>query len=160
LAKPIERAVLCPACGFEFYFNCASSVAALLLSQGKLVLGVRAKAPQQGMLDPPGGFIEFDETAEQALRREVMEEFNLEISNPVYLTSAPNDYAYGGLVYKTTDLFFVCEVEDISTIKVGDDVGGYELTDPFALDPQRLAFPSGRIALRQLKELLRSTATP
>ncbi len=158
LSRLGERAIRCPACGFTFFFNCASATGALLLHRGKLVLGVRAKEPQKGMLALPGGFIEFGETAEDALRREVMEEFNLRISNLVYLTSAPNDYRYAGIVYKTTDVYFVCEADDISAIKAGDDVAGYELAAPADLDPHRLAFPSARIALRRLLELLHKTA--
>jgi len=152
LSRVGERAVRCAACGFKFYFNCATAVGALLLYQGKLVLGVRGKEPCKGMLDMPGGFVEFGETAEEALRREVLEEFNLVISAPAYLLSAPNDYPYAGIVYKTTDLFFVCEVDDISAIRAGDDVAGYQLVDPGELEPQKLAFTSGRIALQRLLE--------
>jgi ADP-ribose pyrophosphatase YjhB (NUDIX family) len=157
LGKSAKRAVRCPRCGLEFYFNCTTAVAAFLLHQNQLVLGIRAEEPQKGMLDLPGGFVEFDETAEEALRREVLEEFNVEIIHPVYLTSAPNDYFYGGLLYKTTDLYFLCEVADISTLKAGDDVASYEWVDPMTLDLQKLAFSSGRMALRRLREFLQSS---
>lgn len=155
LAGHGKQAIRCAACGFEFYFNCAATVGALLLHQGKLILGVRARAPQQGMLDVPGGFIEYDETAEDALAREIFEELNIEIANPVYLTSAPNDYIYRGIHYKTTDLYFVCDVDNLSTLKAGDDIASHVLTDPEAIDPQTLAFTSCKIALRRLLERLR-----
>jgi len=155
LSSVEERAVGCPACGFKFYFNCATAVAALLFYRGRLVLGVRAKEPRKGMLDMPGGFVEFDETAEEALRREILEELNLAITQPAYLLSAPNEYVYAGILYKTTDLFFVCEANDISAIKAGDDVADYRLVAPSGLDPQTLAFPSARAALRRLLELPR-----
>jgi ADP-ribose pyrophosphatase YjhB (NUDIX family) len=147
-----ERAIHCLSCGFQFYFNSATAVGALLLHQGQLVLAVRAKNPQLGMLDLPGGFVEFDETAEDALRREVWEELKLTVTNPVYLASAPNDYLYANILYKTTDLFFVCAVDDISAIQAGDDVAAYQLADPASLDPLTLAFPSSRAALRRLLE--------
>jgi ADP-ribose pyrophosphatase YjhB (NUDIX family) len=152
LSMLAERAIHCAPCGFQFYFNSATAVGALLLHQGQLVLAVRGKNPQLGMLDLPGGFVEFDETAEDALRREVWEELKLTITNPVYLASAPNDYLYANILYKTTDLFFVCSVEDISAIQAGDDVAAYQLADPASLDPLSLAFPSSRFALRRLLE--------
>ena len=152
LARHGERALRCADCGFLCYFNCAAAVAALLLHQGRLVLGVRAREPRKGMLDLPGGFVEFGETAEDALRREVMEELNLEIARPAYLGSAPNDYAYAGILYKTTDLLFVCDMDDISAIRAGDDVADYRLADPRGIDPQSLAFPSARAGLRLLLE--------
>lgn len=147
-----EKAILCAACGFKFYFNCAAAVGALLLHQGKLVLGVRGTEPQKGMWDIPGGFIEYGETAEEALCREVLEELNLKVGWPVYLTSAPNDYPYAGIQYKTLDLYFVCELDDIAPIRAGDDVTDYVLVAPSEIDPQRLAFSSAKVALRKLLE--------
>lgn len=154
LSQQEQRALQCADCGFKFFFNCASAAGALLLYQGRLILGVRAKQPQKGMLDLPGGFIEYDETVEEALRREVKEEFNLDITHLAYLTSAPNNYCYADIVYKTTDLYFVCAVDDISSLKAGDDVADYEWVDPAGFDPEKLAFPSGRIAFQRLLELL------
>ncbi len=150
-----ERAILCAACGFKFYFNCAAATAAFVFHQGRLILGIRGNAPQKGLLDLPGGFVEYDETAEEALTREIMEELNISVSSPVYLTSAPNDYRYAGILYKTTDMYYVCEADDISGIKARDDVADYVLIPPEELDPQRLAFQSGRIALQRLLEYLR-----
>jgi ADP-ribose pyrophosphatase YjhB (NUDIX family) len=153
LSRLGERAVHCAACGFQYYFNSATAVGALLFHQGRLVLGVRGEDPHKGMLDFPGGFVEFDESAEEALRREVREELNITIANPTYLVSAPNDYLYAGILYKTTDVFFVCETGDISTLQAGDDVAAYQLADPATLDPLSLAFPSSRLALKRLLEL-------
>jgi ADP-ribose pyrophosphatase YjhB (NUDIX family) len=150
LAKFDERAILCHECGFKFYFNCGSATAAFLFYQDELILGVRGNPPQQGLLDCPGGFVEFDETAEDCLIREIKEELNLDISAPIYLTSAPNDYFYGGIVYKTTDLYFLTRVEDISQIRAQDDVADFVLIAPEAVDPSKLAFTSAKCALTKL----------
>lgn len=149
-----ERVMRCKSCGFEYYFNCASAVAAFLLHKGRLILTVRGSDPQKGMLDLPGGFVEFGETVEQALRREIAEELNLQIGELDYLASAPNDYSYGGVVYKTTDLYFYGEVEDLVEIKAGDDVASYRLVKPAELDVTSLAFPSVAQPFRKLVEVL------
>ncbi len=117
-------------------------------------MGLRGKDPQKGLLDFPGGFVEFDETAESALTREVLEELNVKVSTLSYLTSVPNNYWYAGVLYKTTDLYFICEIDDFSTLKAMDDVAGLCWLDPDAIDPQQLAFTSGRVALRCLREHL------
>jgi ADP-ribose pyrophosphatase YjhB (NUDIX family) len=159
LSKHDGRAVRCADCDFKFYFNCATATAAFIFHQGKLLLGVRGKDPQQGMLDFPGGFVEFDETAEEALAREVQEELNIRVSSSTYLTSVPNDYWFSGVLYKTTDLYFVCEIEDISSIKAMDDVAGFLLTAPEDIEQRQLAFTSGRIALQRLLEYLKLPAS-
>jgi ADP-ribose pyrophosphatase YjhB (NUDIX family) len=106
------------------------------------------------MLDLPGGFVEFDETVEDGLRREIREELNLEVTDFRYLASASNDYCYAGVPYKTTDLFFVCETQDLTEILPGDDVADYVLTDPRDVDPASLAFGSTRAAFALLLERL------
>ena len=149
LYKYDGRAIRCGDCGFVLYFNCATAVAAFVIYQGKLLLGVRGKEPEKGMLDFPGGFVEFDETAENALAREVHEEFNIHLSSLVYLASFPNDYLYEGLLYKTTDLYFICHVNDISSLKVMDEVTEFLLVAPEEVDLGKLAFASGRNAFRR-----------
>jgi ADP-ribose pyrophosphatase YjhB (NUDIX family) len=151
------RSLRCEHCGFLFYFNSAAAAGAFIRHGEHLVLCVRAKDPAQGMLDLPGGFIEFDESIEAGLRREILEELNLETADYTYLVSAPNDYVYAGVHYKTTDIFFLCEAPDLGPIRAADDVGDYLLLRPSELDPARLAFPSTRAAYAALMARLART---
>lgn len=144
------RELRCRACGFVYFFNSAAAAGAFIYHRGRLILGVRGKEPAKGMLDAPGGFIEFGETVEDGLRREIFEELHIEVVDFRYLYSAPNDYSYAGVPYKTTDLFFVCEAPDIGGIRAADDVADYVLIEPGQLDPERLAFVSTRRAFAAL----------
>lgn len=144
------RELRCSHCGFLFFFNSAAAAGAFVFHRGKLVLCVRARDPARGMLALPGGFIDFDESVEEGLKREIHEELHLETTHFRYLASAPNDYLYAGVPYKTTDLFFVCEAPDLGTIEAADEVLEYVLIAPEALDPARLAFPSLRAAFAAL----------
>ena len=67
----------------------------------------------------------------------------------------PNDYWFAGVLYKTTDLYFICEIEDFSCIKAMDDVAGFLWVAPEDIKPRQLAFTSGRIALQRLLEYLK-----
>ncbi len=54
-------------------------VGAIIIENGKLLLVKRGKEPNKGFWSFPGGVVEFRETLEDALKREVKEETNLEI---------------------------------------------------------------------------------
>ena len=45
----------CPACGLVIYDNPAPTASALVLRDGRLMLTRRARPPQEGMWDLPGG---------------------------------------------------------------------------------------------------------
>lgn len=152
------RVLRCEHCGFLFFFNSATAAGAFVFHQGQLILCIRAKDPGQGMWDLPGGFIEFGETVEDGLRREIQEELNIATSDYRYLMSAPNDYLYAGVPYKTTDLFYICRAADVRGLKAADDVADYCLIAPAELDPGRLAFASARVAAGALQEWLRHHA--
>ena len=108
------KQVHCEACGFDLYLNTAAAVAALIADdRGRLLIVVRAAAPEKGTWDLPGGFADPGESIEESLRREVREEIGLEIASMRYLGSYPNTYAYKGIRYATVDLGFVCEVKDL-----------------------------------------------
>src|SRR5262249_21784263 len=90
----------CSSCGFHYYFNPTIAVGGILSGQdGRLLLIRRAKDPAKGKLAVPGGFIDFGETAEEALRREVREEVNLELAALEYICSQPNSYLYRDITY-------------------------------------------------------------
>ncbi|OPY29386.1 MAG: ADP-ribose pyrophosphatase [Methanocella sp. PtaU1.Bin125] len=54
------------------------TVDAIVLCEGRIVLIRRKNEPYQGMLALPGGFVERDETVEQAVVREAREETGLD----------------------------------------------------------------------------------
>lgn len=154
---PQGRRCHCRTCGFQFFFNCAAATAAFVFHDHRLLLTVRAREPQIGALDLPGGFLDFEEAAEEGLKREIFEELGIETVDCRYLTSAPNDYLYDGVLYKTADLYFVCRAPDIGSIRPGDDVADFRLIAPGDVDPGSLAFESSR---RALCVLLRSNFLP
>lgn len=70
----------CTQCGFILYRNPVPVVAALVEQDGKVLLLKRRDEPLRGFWAPPTGYMELDESAEQAAVREVLEETGFEIS--------------------------------------------------------------------------------
>lgn len=70
----------CSQCGFILYRNPIPVVGALVERDGEILLLKRSIEPLRGFWAPPTGYMEWDESAEQAAAREVLEETGLEIS--------------------------------------------------------------------------------
>ena len=146
-----ERSCRCRQCGFLFYANCATAVAAVITDKdGRILLCTRACEPQKGMLDLPGGFVEFDETAEAALRRELAEELGIKVHDVRYLFSQPNRYTYSGYTVHTLDMFFRVEAGEIGHIRCSDDVSRAEFIAPGEIDFSRIGFWSMKAALHKV----------
>ncbi len=104
---------VCRSCGYEMYKNPTIGGAALIFDQQDRLLAVRrAKEPAKGTLHLPGGFCEAGECIEDAVKREVREETNLEISLGKYLFSIPNHYEYKGVELYPLDFFFEAKIKD------------------------------------------------
>lgn len=71
---------VCPECGFVYYHNPVPAVGVLIEKDGGLVLIQRGVPPDKGCWALPSGFIEADESVEQAAIRETREETGLEIA--------------------------------------------------------------------------------
>ena len=139
----------CAACGLHYYFNPAVAVAAVLLGpDGRVLLLRRAKDPGKGLLGLPGGFVDIGETAEEALRREILEEVNLRVVWLDYLSSGTNQYLYRGVDYPVLDFFFVARTTDLSGIAALDDVESFEWRDPATVRHEEVAFASNARALK------------
>ncbi len=138
-----KRVFHCDICKFSYYLNAAAAVAALIINEdGNLLVVERGREPAKGMLDLPGGFVDVGERAEDALQREIREELNLEIEQFSLLTTFPNYYPYGDMVYFTLDLAFVCQVRDFSKIRTADDVVGYHFKALHEIDLELFGFES------------------
>ena len=136
---------VCESCHFEYFHNTATAVAALVQWQGKLLLTRRARNPGKDMLDLPGGFVDHNESLEEALSRELQEELALDISHWRYVCSRPNTYQYNGITYKTCDCAFEATLSQQPEITVAED----EISEliwalPADIRLEDIAFPSIR----------------
>ena len=117
-----EKSKKCTDCGFVYYFNPSAATVALILNEkNELLVCRRAKEPAKGTLDLPGGFIDMNETGEEGVTREVLEETELKVDKAVYQFSLPNIYIYSGFPVHTLDLFFRCTVADTLHFEAMDD---------------------------------------
>jgi ADP-ribose pyrophosphatase YjhB (NUDIX family) len=138
----------CAGCGFTFYFNPTVAAAAFVFDpSGRALFIRRAKDPSAGKLGVPGGFIDFGESAEDGLRREVREEVGLEIDRLRFLVSFPNLYHYRGVAYPVVDLYFAADAVNPGNAKPLDAVAGIEWRLPADVPEAECAFDSMRVAL-------------
>jgi ADP-ribose pyrophosphatase YjhB (NUDIX family) len=71
---------VCPACGFIVYRNPPLAVGVIVeRADGKVALVLRGENPGKGLWGLPAGFMEIDETTEQAAQRECFEETGLTV---------------------------------------------------------------------------------
>ena len=139
----------CDACGFVYYFNPAIAAAAFVVRDNQQVLFIRrAKEPAKGKLALPGGFIDMGETVEEAPRRELREEVQLEAAALEYLASFPNEYLYREITYRVLDFFFIARVTDPQNATAQEDVESICWLNPSTVPPEDIAFPSVRSALQ------------
>lgn len=146
-----EKSRRCEACGFVYYINpSAATVAVIVNEQDELLCVRRAKEPAKGTLDLPGGFSDMDETSEEGVAREVLEETGLEVVSTEFLFSLPNIYRYSDLDIPTLDMFYRCRVKD-TTIAHGMDDASETLWIPLSeLRPEEFGLASIRKGIEKL----------
>lgn len=69
-------------------------VYAIIKNAGQIALILKSRGPYTGLLDLPGGKIEYGETAEECLRREVQEELHATVTKSQLLTVLQNSITY------------------------------------------------------------------
>ena len=155
IAVHMKNAIACSACGYVYFHNSAAAVAGIIEIDGSILLLKRAHEPRIGCLDLPGGFVDYGESLDAALVREVREECNLPIVDIRYFGSFPNTYHYREVTYLTADAVFLCRPADDAAerLALSEENSGYVLVKPGDVDIAMVAFDSARAAIKKYSEL-------
>ncbi|PTN07421.1 NUDIX domain-containing protein [Mangrovibacterium marinum] len=148
-----DRSKTCNDCSFSYFFNASSAASALIFDeQGRLMLTRRAINPHLGKLDLPGGFVEWNESAEEAIARELHEELGAEIAQMEYIGSFPNQYEFSGLVVHTLDATFKIKLKNPDRLQPQDDISAIEFYHLNEIDLDEIPFESIKMTINRLKE--------
>ena len=142
----------CPGCGLHYHFNPTTAAGIVVEDEeGRVLFVRRAHEPARGRLAVPGGFVDVNEAAEEAARRETREETGLEVDEIAFLGSWPNAYEYRGVVYPVLDLYFTGRARAGSTALPGHEAEEILWRRPAEVDSAELAFPTTRAAIARFR---------
>jgi mutator protein MutT len=129
------------------YHNIAAAVAIIFTYEDKILFTERNVDPDKGKLDLPGGFIDPNETAEEAACREISEELGLTITSNdlTYITTSQNNYLYRNVPYRTMDIFYECQLKsDVISINAADEIKSLIWIKRSEIDLNKIGFVSIR----------------
>ena len=103
-------------------------VAAIIEKDNKIMIAKRLKGEFAGLWEFPGGKYEKGETGEQAIKREIEEEFDVEIDVKEYLCTIEHEY---DSFYLIMDCYICSLVTDRMILHDHSDI---KWIDPYNLD--------------------------
>lgn len=126
----------CPCC--NNFPNRGVSVDAIIIEEGKILLIKRGMDPFKGYWALPGGYVDWDETVEEGVKREVLEETGLSVKSLKFvgLYSNPDRHSK-----QCITIAYVVDVQ--GNIKVGDDAVDFKWQAIESMP--ELAFDHGQI---------------
>jgi NAD+ diphosphatase len=140
-----ERPLRCPTGHFAKYDNPLPAAFGIVRSHDRYLLLRRAHEPKRGDWDVVGGFMQGEESPEECLRREAVEELGLEVRAERLLGAFPSVYGDTGL--RVVGIAYLCAIE-AGEIRLSDENSEYGW---FAFDElPELAFADVRAAFRCL----------
>ncbi len=153
LEETSDKSLRCTECSFHYYHNAAAAAAAIIETPKGIVFVRRSREPDKGLLDLPGGFVDYNEGADQAVVREVKEELGVDLTGLSYVASFPNVYVYRGITYHTTDMFYRCRFETPEQFVLSDEATEIVFVAPGQVNEADIAFESSKMVLRQVGAL-------
>lgn len=135
---------LCLNCGR--WSNRGISIDAIIIKHKKILLIRRGVEPDKGKWGIPGGYVDWDESVDDAVKREVKEELGLNVKSMKFIKQYSNPKRHPK---QTIDSAYVVEV--FGELSIGDDVQEHKW---FSLEdiPDNLAFDHNLIINDYLKK--------
>jgi len=102
---------ICGKCRTTFYQNSTPSIAAIIPRQSnpsQIIFTRRAIEPGKGLLDFPGGILNYHETPAEGTLREIREELNLKVSFLGIFYAAVVPYLYQGMENSVLTIYTLC----------------------------------------------------
>lgn len=153
----IEKHIFRCTAGHVLFANTSPAASLVLVTPEKQVLlAVRAHEPGKGKLDIPGGFLDGDEIAEDALKREMQEELGLSsqaYSLPEYLLTYIDYYEYKSEIIPVLSIMYHAQLNSDAIIRPADDVAKTVLLSYKDVDMGNMQFQSGIASLERLHTL-------
>jgi ADP-ribose pyrophosphatase YjhB (NUDIX family) len=135
---------VCSTCGFVHYLDPKVACGTIAEQDGRFALIQRGIEPRKGSWSFPCGFMEIDETTEQAAIRETREETGLEVR----LSGLLGTYSYADSFFGGAIVVVVYRaVVTGGTLKADDDCCDAKMIGADEIPWERLAFTSSHAAI-------------
>jgi ADP-ribose pyrophosphatase YjhB (NUDIX family) len=150
---------VCPSCGYVVYVNPKIAAGTIPFRDGKVAMIRRGIEPGRGRWSWPCGYVEIDETIEDAAQRETREESGLVVRLGPLLGAYSYPVRPADAHTPTTGLVVMAwSTSDVEgALVAGDDADDAAWFDAGAIPWADLAFDSSR---RALEDWLRTTSRP
>lgn len=136
---------ICPSCQFIYYLSPTVAAGTLVEETGRIVLVKRKVDPRAGYWGLPAGYMEADESAEDAAIRETREEAGLDVA----LDDLLGVYSYGDEFHRRGVLILYAAHVVGGELRAGDDASEAAFFAPHELpSDDQIAFRTHRQALR------------
>jgi len=146
-------------CSFVNYWNPRPTSTAIVVHNGKILLTKRKKEPCKNCWDLPGGFVDYGENPEKALRREMREELGLrELKKPEILGIYADTYADKEESYHVNCVIYVVKIDNAREIKIADkeELSAYKWSSFKNINIKKIAFASNQTALRDFMKYIKT----
>ena len=141
----------CAACGHEVFVNPRPTGTAIIFDDAeRFVVIRRARPPQAGWWDLPGGFCDGWEHPRDAAVREAREELGVEVLLGAFVGMWVGTYEYQGEQLPVLDCFWLARLAPGATITLDASEGTEYAWVPLS-DPPPLAFTTMESAIREVR---------
>lgn len=142
----------------RIYLNAAPCAGVFFLTEdNKVLLSVRGIEPFKGKLDSFGGFVDDQETVEDALARELQEELGLspaDYEKPQFLCTETSYYPFDGEERSVLSNFFWSRLKPSAKPVPADDVASVEQIQLTDVDLSKMHNTDVRSAVLKLQKLI------